>query len=85
MEDRLENCLQEYLQREFANRDLARFYSNVVREVVVPWTEDGVHPAQANLIIAFSFGQRRNMDGNAMPDPVISPRLKRLVIKMATE
>jgi hypothetical protein len=76
--------LQEYLERQLGSSELAQFYTDALWQLALPWKESAPSPRKANLIMAFAFGQRRDLNGNALPDPIVSPRLKRLLHETAS-
>ena len=84
MDEELIAALQKYLEFQLDSRELAQFYSDVLWQTALQWKERGPSERKADLIMAFAFGQRRDSNGNAMPDPVVSPRLKQLLHVTAT-
>lgn len=76
-------ALRERLAEQLDNRDLAQHYVDVLWQLALPWKEVSPRPANTNLFMVFAFGQRRDPNGNALPDPVVSPLLKRLLNQLA--
>jgi len=72
------------LEGQLGSRELAQFYNDLLQEVALPWKENEPPSRKADLIVAFAFGQRRDLNGNALPDPVVSPRLKHLLLETVT-
>jgi len=83
MDEELIRTLQHYLAGQLNDSELAQHYTKLLADVALLWKEDQPAEVKTDLIIAFAFGQRRDQNGNAFPDPVVSPRLKRLLHETA--
>lgn len=75
--------LHGHLAEQLDHPDLARHYSDLIWELALTWKDATPPAAKTDLFMVFAFGQRRDLNGNALPDPVVGPLLKRLLNQLA--